>query len=232
MIAGIKTRPSLPGLLSIIAGYVDTAAFLALHGLFTAHVTGNFVTFGAALVLGTSGIVAKLLALPVFCVVVILTRRLESVLQKQGVIVLRWLLAIEVILLALGAVLAVRLGPFPAEDTVGGVATGMVMVSAMAIQNAAHRLHLASAPPTTLMTGTTTQLMIDLADLVHGATPEQRSIIGPRVGRMAASVVTFALGCGAGALLFFYMKEWCFVLPPLLGLLALLPFPEFAPKKA
>jgi uncharacterized membrane protein YoaK (UPF0700 family) len=34
-------------LLSFTAGFVDTASFLGLEGLFTAHVTGNFVTLGA-----------------------------------------------------------------------------------------------------------------------------------------------------------------------------------------
>ncbi len=47
-------KPSLPVLLSVNGGYVDAAGYLALHGLFTTHVTGNFVTLGAALVLGTS----------------------------------------------------------------------------------------------------------------------------------------------------------------------------------
>ena len=51
----------LPLVLSLNAGFVDTAGFLALQGLFTAHVTGNFVTLGASLVLGTSGALAKLL---------------------------------------------------------------------------------------------------------------------------------------------------------------------------
>ena len=60
----VAMRPSVPILFSINGGYVDTAGFLALQGLFTAHVTGNFVTIGAALVFGTSGVVAKLLALP------------------------------------------------------------------------------------------------------------------------------------------------------------------------
>jgi uncharacterized membrane protein YoaK (UPF0700 family) len=32
--------------LSVTAGYVDTAGYLALQGLFSAHVTGNFVTLG------------------------------------------------------------------------------------------------------------------------------------------------------------------------------------------
>jgi Protein of unknown function (DUF1275) len=65
---------ALPALLSFNAGYVDTAAYLALQGLFTAHVTGNFVTIASALAFGTSGVVTKLSALPVFCAVVMLTR--------------------------------------------------------------------------------------------------------------------------------------------------------------
>jgi hypothetical protein len=45
---------ALPVLLSVTAGYVDTAGYVALQGLFTAHVTGNFVTLGASPVSGTS----------------------------------------------------------------------------------------------------------------------------------------------------------------------------------
>jgi uncharacterized membrane protein YoaK (UPF0700 family) len=63
-------RLAIPGLLSFNAGFVDTAGFAALQGFFTAHVTGNFVTLGAALVFGAHGIIAKLVALPEFILVV------------------------------------------------------------------------------------------------------------------------------------------------------------------
>jgi uncharacterized membrane protein YoaK (UPF0700 family) len=161
-------RPALPLLLSFNAGFVDTAGFLALHGLFTAHVTGNFVTLGASLVLGTSGAVAKLLALPIFCLFVIATRLFSSALLRLHLPALKILLAVKLVLLVAGAVLAIRFGPFADGDAAAAVLTGMVLVAAMAIQNGVHRIHLGSAPPSTLMTGTTTQIMIDIADMLRG----------------------------------------------------------------
>ena len=63
-----------PALLSFNGGFVDTAGFVGLQGLFTAHVTGNFVTLAATLVSGPHGVIAKLLALPEFIAVVALAR--------------------------------------------------------------------------------------------------------------------------------------------------------------
>jgi uncharacterized membrane protein YoaK (UPF0700 family) len=204
--------------MSLNAGFVDTAGFLALQGLFTAHVTGNFVTFGASMVLGTSGAVAKLLALPVFCLVVIATRILSFSLASVNLPVLRTMLSLKFVLLLCAAVLAIHFGPFPGGDSFMAILTGMVLVSAMAIQNAAHRIHLGSAPPTTLMTGTTTQVMIDLADMIRGVSGEARTTAIKRLKRMCANVGAFALGCGLGALLFAWQGMWCFVVPPLLAL--------------
>jgi uncharacterized membrane protein YoaK (UPF0700 family) len=161
---GGEMRLTLPLLLSFTAGYVDTAGFLALQGLFTAHVTGNFVTLGASLVLGTSAI-AKLMALPVFRVVVITVRIFCSLLSQHLSAVFEAMLGVKIALLIAGATLAVRFGPFHDGDSWQAIVTGLVLVAAMAIQNAVHRIYLGSAPPSTLMTGTTTQIMIDLADL-------------------------------------------------------------------
>ena len=213
---------NIPAFLSLNAGYVDTAGFLALQGLFTAHVTGNFVTLGAALVLGGSGILAKLLALPVFCAVILVTRLLAPALPRLGLPVLRTMLSLKLVLLTAGAAMAMWIGPVRDASQPAAVVTGMLLVAAMAIQNAISRIHLGTAPPTTLMTGTTTQMMIDIADLLRGLPDEPRAAAKARLGRMGANVGAFALGCAAGALLFSLFKMGCFVVPPLLAVVPLL----------
>jgi uncharacterized membrane protein YoaK (UPF0700 family) len=208
-------KPSLPVLMSMNGGYVDAAGFLALHGLFTTHVTGNFVTLGAALVLGTSGAVTKLVALPMFCLMVVATRLASVVLTGSRLPALRTLLAAQLTLLILGAVLAIDLGPFESGDGWPALFAGMALVAAMAIQNATHRIYMSSSPPSTIMTGNTTQIMIDLADLLRGVPLEVRNAIHVRLARMTSAILAFAAGCATAAL--FYAKQgvWCFALPPL-----------------
>jgi len=215
-------KPSLPTLLSINGGYVDTAGFLALHGLFTAHVTGNFVTLGAALALGTSGAVAKLLALPMFCVVVFLARLVGGDLTRRKLPTLQIILTLKLLLLMLAAILALRFGPFGDGDGWQAILTGMTLIAAMAIQTTAHRIHLGSTPPTTMMTGTTTQIMIDIADLLYRAKPEEKAAMKVRLVRMGIAVGGFALGCAAAAALFLLVGMACFLVPPVLALAGIL----------
>jgi uncharacterized membrane protein YoaK (UPF0700 family) len=80
---------AIAALLSFNGGFVDTAGFLGLQGLFVAHVTGNFVTLGAALVQGSHGIVGKILALPEFIVVIALARLAGMALRARKLPVLR-----------------------------------------------------------------------------------------------------------------------------------------------
>jgi uncharacterized membrane protein YoaK (UPF0700 family) len=90
----------------------------------------------------------------------------------------------------------------------------------MAIQNAVHRIHLGTAPPTTLMTGTTTQMMIDIADVIRGLSPETQDATLGRLRHMAVAVLTFAFGAAAAAYLFGQLGSWCFVVPPMVALAA------------
>jgi uncharacterized membrane protein YoaK (UPF0700 family) len=207
--------PFLPALLSLNAGYVDTASFVALHGLFTAHVTGNFVTVGAAMVFGTTGVATKLLALPTFCMAVFLLRLLHYRLIDSGWPLLRTFFGLQVLLLGIGAALAIYHGSFSREDD-WAMITGLVLVVGMAAQNGVNRVHLSNSPPSTMMTGTTTQIMLDLGDLVQGTSGEQRIAINARLARMGQTVLAFVVGCALAALLYAAVGTWCFALPPLL----------------
>lgn len=215
-------RGSLPAMQSLTAGYADTSGFLALKGLFTSHVTGNFVTLGSALVFGSSGALAKTLALPMFCIAVLAIRLLALRLRASGKPVLRSVLVLQVVLLSVAAVLAAWTGPFEDPDAGAALALGMIMVAAMAIQNAAHRVHLAHTPPSTVMTGTTTQIMLDLADMLHGPLPEKVAAIRARLSTMIASVVLFATGCALAAVLYAQFNKWCFCALPVLAAGALM----------
>src|SRR5262245_3717740 len=124
---------------SFNGGYVDTAGFLALQGLFTAHVTGNFVTFGAAVAAGHPG-VAKLLALPVFCVVIVLIRTIANRLRLLEWRVLESVVVLMTLLLSSAAAFANAWGPFSTSDGPAALSTGMTLVAAMAVQNAAQRV--------------------------------------------------------------------------------------------
>jgi uncharacterized membrane protein YoaK (UPF0700 family) len=207
----------VPVLLTFNGGFVDTAGFLGLQGLFTAHVTGNFVTLAAALVMGTHGIIAKLLALPEFVVVVALARIAGAAMRARKWPALPILLTIKVLFLVAFFVLAVATGPFPDSDAPAALLTGFAGVAAMAVQNGVQRVHFPGHPPTTLMTGTTTQVILDAVDLVSGLKPEDTAAVHARLTRMLRGIVCFAAGCGAAAILYYWAGFWCLIVPVVIG---------------
>jgi uncharacterized membrane protein YoaK (UPF0700 family) len=188
---------AISALLAFTAGYVDTVGFIALFGLFTAHVTGNFVLIGAALIDSHEGLVSKLLALPLFVLAVAATRVFILAREQRArdaiVPVLISQLAFLVLFLACGLWLA----PFDHADAPAAILTGMSAVVAMAIQNAAARTLFASLAPTTVMTGNVTQIIVDLVDM---AVSDECTEARGRVRKMLPPVATFAAGALAGAL--------------------------------
>jgi uncharacterized membrane protein YoaK (UPF0700 family) len=207
----------IASLLSFNAGFIDTAGFVGLQGLFTAHVTGNFVTLGATLAFGTHGVIAKLLALPEFIVVIALARLVGAALRTRQLPALKILLAAKVALLFAFFMLAVTLGPFPDSDAPAALLTGFAAIAAMAIQNATQRVHFAGVPPTTLMTGNTTQAVMDAVDLFHGLPPEQAVAVRARLYRLLRGILAFAVGCAAAAGLYAYVGFYGLAVPVLVG---------------
>jgi uncharacterized membrane protein YoaK (UPF0700 family) len=208
---------SLAALLSFNGGFVDTAGFLGLQGLFTAHVTGNFVTLAATLVMGTHGVIVKLLALPEFVIIVALACIAGSALRARGLPPLPILLMAKVCFLLAFFVLAVVLGPFPDSDVPAALLTGFAGVAGMAVQNAVQRVYLASIPPTTLMTGNTTQAVLDAVDLIWGAIQDETLAVRARFARTLRGIVWFASGCTVAAVLYYWSGFWCLLVPVVVG---------------
>src|SRR5580658_6878217 len=130
------------GLLGFCAGFADTAGYLGLDGLFTAHVTGNLVVIGARLAREqTEGAVLRVAALPVFAIAVSLAYAYsERRSQKVGSPASALLLA-EGMLLGVASLSAWHLRGALASHDAGSIAVvGLVTIVAMGVQNATMRL--------------------------------------------------------------------------------------------
>lgn len=89
----------LPFVLSIVDGSVDVIGFLALDGLFTAHITSNIVVLAARFVAGGEAPLSHLLAVPVFMLALNLTRLVAAWLERARIPSLLPLLLLELLLL-------------------------------------------------------------------------------------------------------------------------------------
>lgn len=203
--------------LAFVAGFVDAAAFVALTGLFTAHVTGNFVLIGAELVSTSSGVVAKLVALPAFVLAVAATRLIALALERHGIAPLRPLFGLEAGVLAAFGAAGLALAPFASPDSAPAVLVGMLGVTAMGIQNAIGRLALGHLAATTVMTVNVTQTVLDATDLLRGAGAGTGADAAARqrLRRMLPAVLAFAVGALAGAFGVAAWSFWCLAIPVL-----------------
>lgn len=122
----------LPAALSMTAGAVDVIGFLALGGLFTAHITGNLVILLAHYITGNFGQIGPLLAVPIF--IVVLGVVTWTFIRKPTSIARRELLVLQVVLLACFLGFGAGFGAFPNPDSGMAVFVGMLGVAAMATQ--------------------------------------------------------------------------------------------------
>lgn len=197
--------------LGFTAGYVDTVGFVALFGLFTAHVTGNFVLIGSELVHPMHGVLIKFLAFPAFIAAVVASRLLALSVERSGQPLQRVLLLLQFALLAACMLCGWRAQPIVDADAPWVVATGVLGAAAMGVQNAAARLAFSDLAPTTVMTGNVTQLVLDLVDLLRGGATEPG--LRQRIQKFIWPILTFACGALCGALVYMQVSLWALALP-------------------
>lgn len=200
--------------LALLSGFVDTAVFVRLGGLFVAHVTGNFVLLGATIAGSPAGghaavATLQLAAFPLFVAAAMLGAVLAGAAPPQRT---RPLLALVAMIMLAAA------GASAADVTDPVIA--MVFVVAMGLLNAVHRLDTSLGPPFTVMTGNVTGLAIFLARRLHLAPADTGP---PPVAGLAVLVVGFALGCAGGAVAVGPLGLAANAIPALLLLVLLLP---------
>lgn len=183
--------------LAAAAGFVDTLGFVALFGLFTAHVTGNFVLIGSELAKPGHSVLLKLLVFPAFITAVAVSRLISIYCERRARSAVRPLLLLEALFLLAFMVAGMVATPIVSSEAGMAIAAGLAGAIAMGFQNGLGRLALSGLSPTTVMTGNVTQLVIDLVDLAIGiGTADTRA----RLGKQLAPVIGFALGAFAGSL--------------------------------
>jgi uncharacterized membrane protein YoaK (UPF0700 family) len=205
----------VPTLLAFVAGYVDSCTFLAFSGLFVAQLTGSFVTAGSEFVISNDGFLIKVLAIPTFFAAGMVT---TVIVRALGVADWRALVAT----LALEACLLIGITwvgwlakstPAPPPSAAWSHATTVAALfglAAMGVQSSLARLLLSEYASTNVMTTNTTQLSIDLTDVMlsrrrnRHVTPN--SAAGPeatahtRLGKLAPIMLGFLVGTIVGGL--------------------------------
>jgi len=186
--------------LGFLAGYVDTLGFIALFGLFTAHVTGNFILIGANLANAVADPAAnpghmtlflKLLAFPAFILGVAVVPVLIGWAATRNARPLPLALGLQLVLLA--AFMLFGMAAMPLGAALGDLAivSGLFGAAAMGVHSAISRLLMAQLAPTSMMTGNVTQVVIDLVAYLRG---ERGAGIGARCAKFAWPVAAFGLG--------------------------------------
>ncbi|TQK02808.1 YoaK family protein [Herbaspirillum sp. SJZ107] len=229
--SGRMDSRTLGAALAFLAGYVDALAFLALFGLFTAHVTGNFILIGAALAdPDHSSVLLKLLAFPAFVGGVAAARILAVVAEKRGGAVLRLAYLLELVLLAGFMGFGIAAAPIGSEAGALAMTAGLLGTAAMGAHSATSRLCLGHLAPTSIMTGNVTQIVIDTVDVLRGADdPGLRS----RFAKFLWPLLAFAVGCVAAAFGFRWFGFAALAVPvAILAGLVMLEAPLAGPAQA
>jgi uncharacterized membrane protein YoaK (UPF0700 family) len=211
---------TVPTLLSFVAGYVDSCTFLALFGVFVAQITGSFVTTGAQLVTHDDNVLIKVLAIPVFFLAGVLTTAVVAATNGQRYGALPWTLILEEILLVGFAGVGLAGSPFHDPNAMMALAAALLGLSAMGVQSALVRLMMRGSGSTNVMTTNTTQLAIDVTEVLlcwrkkhrrreDAAAAAEFAVACRQLFKVLPLVLGFLLGTLVGAIAFVGIGLWC-----------------------
>jgi uncharacterized membrane protein YoaK (UPF0700 family) len=187
-------------LLSFVAGFADTSTFVGADGLFSAHITGNFVVFAYDIVTNQmSSSWIKLISFPAFILSVIFSTLIvdNSNIYKKGT---NRLLILESFLL----ITAGGMTYFYRYENIAyllKVIIPLLVVFALGLQNAFGRFSVKEIlAPTTVMTGNVTQLFIDMTNYLE-LSEQRKQEFTLRIINGIYVILPFLLGCLTGGLI-------------------------------
>lgn len=210
--------------LAVCAGFADTFGYIQLHGLLTAHVTGNLAFMAAGIARGNPHILMKFLALPIFILWVGIAALVIGRLGRGARGGLLWGLGLEIGLLGLVGLATMLLPAQTSADSPAEIVIGTLLLAAMGAQNAVMRISLAKLPSTTAMTTNVSEATVRWVGARinpdRRLSGEERSALAQGAGRIAATVCAFGLGGVAGGLVALYVGGIGLLIP--MAVLALL----------
>ena len=184
---------TLGAALAFTAGFADASGFVGAEGVFTAHVTGNFVVLASDLARhARADDWLKLATFPIFVAAVIgatlAHRRMR--LRQPGASAVRNLLLLKASLICAAALI----GLAHASNVAGPLRACVVslLVLAMGVQNALHRLNPSLGSMTTVMTGNVTQWLSESVQPAASRDPAKHR-------SLTILIASFATGCAGGA---------------------------------
>lgn len=122
----------------------------------------------------------------------------------------------EAALLAAFMAMALASAPFERQDSAAAIATALLAVTAMAVQNTAARTFMSSLPPTTVMTGNLMQIIVDVVDVLH-----RHGKLEPkydRLSRLVPLMLAFSAGAIGGAVGYATIGFFALIAPILVAL--------------
>jgi uncharacterized membrane protein YoaK (UPF0700 family) len=193
-----------PIALALTAGFADAFGYLKLHGLLTAHITGNLAFMAVGLAQGNPHVIMKFLALPLFMVGVSLATRIITWIGHRSHRLLTWSLLLEAGLFLVVLLAGLALPPCRSTDDLTGFCVGTLLIVTMGTQNAIMRLLLKKLPSTTAMTNNVAEAVVQWTQWLMGFGRKPSSAdkheLSERAKQVALTVSAFGAGAVAGAL--------------------------------